>query len=210
MRSDTITLRRARATCEYCGQLFTARACRIAVGKDKFCSTDCYHLSTRGKHRYKPIQGTLSERLWPRVDVRSPSECWEWQGAILQNVGYGQLWDNRIKRNIGTHRAAWEVTNGPIPDGLHVLHRCDNRPCCNPSHLFLGTHKDNMRDKMAKGRGSHKGPRGERSGRSKLTAAQVLAIRALEGRSIRSISREYGVSHHSITCILQRKTWTHI
>ena len=75
-------------------------------------------------------------------------KCWNWQGAIC--VGYGSIGDNNGRR--GTHRYSWELSNGPIPKGLCVLHKCDNRQCVNPDHLFLGTKGDNNRDRVKKGR----------------------------------------------------------
>lgn len=72
----------------------------------------------------------------------------EWTGATLK--GYGQIGDGRCLRY--THRVAWELVNGPIPDGMHVCHHCDNPPCCNVDHLFLGTDADNNADMIAKGR----------------------------------------------------------
>lgn len=75
--------------------------------------------------------------------------CWDWLGSLNQ-FGYGQVsWQGK---SIGAHRAAHEVAKGPIPEGLHVMHTCDNRKCVNPEHLFLGTRSDNMRDMVAKGR----------------------------------------------------------
>jgi hypothetical protein len=86
----------------------------------------------------------------PRVDRSAgPDACWPWQGG-RKVKGYGRLM--RDYKDLQSHRVAWEETFGPIPDGLQVLHHCDNPPCCNPAHLFLGTPGDNVRDMVAKGR----------------------------------------------------------
>lgn len=98
----------------------------------------------------KPI--SLSDGFWERVLVGSADDCWLWQGSVRNN-GYGQLQRRAIcKIPLKAHRVAWELTNGSIPDGVYVLHRCDNRRCCNPSHLFLGTGLDNINDMVSKGR----------------------------------------------------------
>lgn len=93
-----------------------------------------------------------SERFWSKVNKEAPGGCWEWT-AGLNSAGYGQFsnWPSAPQR---AHRVSWEFANGEIPDGLCVLHRCDNRPCVNPAHLFLGTKGDNIRDCFAKGRGN--------------------------------------------------------
>ena len=88
------------------------------------------------------------ERLWPRVIVM-PSGCWEWQG-YRNACGYGVMRHNR--KSALVHRAAWEVEFGPVPAGLVVCHHCDNPPCANPGHLFLGTVRENALDMTAKGR----------------------------------------------------------
>lgn len=95
------------------------------------------------------------------------------------------------------HRLAWSFANGPIPDGMCVCHRCDNPPCCNPAHLFLGTEADNRADKMAKGRARGPGPR-------KLTDQATIAAIVSDRRAHRSIAGDYGVSQTLISKIKRR------
>jgi hypothetical protein len=91
------------------------------------------------------------DRFWSKVDVKEPSECWEWQASGYPN-GYGQF---RLNKEQYAHRVAWIITNGEMPKDMFVCHKCDNRKCVNPKHLFLGTHQDNMRDCSKKGRVSN-------------------------------------------------------
>lgn len=103
------------------------------------------------------LRGPLADRFWQQV---TPSDgCWRWQGAVAR-VGYGVLGAgdaDQPKRLIYAHRASWELHYGPIPDGLCVLHTCDNRCCVNPAHLWLGTRADNIHDMIAKGRAKWQG-----------------------------------------------------
>lgn len=111
----------------------------------------------------------VPQDVWTRVDIREPDECWPFLGA-RNAKGYGQM---RVKmRQHPAHRLAYATATGTEPGDLCVLHRCDNPPCCNPAHLFLGTHGDNNRDTAAKGRTA----RGELHHKAKLTAEQVRTI----------------------------------
>lgn len=144
---------------------------------------------------------TLAERFNSKADkAGGPEKCWPWTGALCSGTGYGKVYIGNA-RFMGAHRAAYTLAHGPIPDGLFVLHRCDNRRCVNPAHLFLGTHADNMADMMAKGR-NVRGPtrpefirRGDAHHGSKITEAQVAAARTRRaaGEKLRALAAEFGV-----------------
>jgi hypothetical protein len=104
----------------------------------------------------------IAERFWEKTRF-TPSGCWEWQATIQKN-GYGHFMRSK-RKPIMAHRMAYELAYGSIPEGLHVLHRCDNRRCVRPDHLWVGTHSDNMRDMHAKGRGRTGPKRRERCGK---------------------------------------------
>lgn len=145
--------------------------------------------------------------FWSRI-VKQPNGCWEWTGFRLK-FGHGYLTYKR--KQVLAHRLAYTLTFGGIPDGLHVCHKCDNPPCCNPSHLFIGTQLDNIADRDAKGRCAHQ--KGEKNGRSKLTDALVIDIRKKlsDGTETKAaIGREYGVSEVLIGLIARRKVWLHV
>lgn len=140
---------------------------------------------------------------------RLPDACWEWQGTRYAG-GYGQCWDVARQRNGGAHRIAYETLVGPIPEGMDILHTCDNPPCCNPAHLRPGSHRENMLDKIHKGRANV--PRGMSAGQARLTDDEVRAIRArvASGETQAAVGAEHGVSQVSIHNIVKRKTWKHV
>lgn len=140
-----------------------------------------------------PSVAPLPERFWQKVQKGSIDECWPWLGCRDRH-GYGRVSTTRKQGPKFAHRIAWRLTFGE-PGSQHVLHQCDNPPCCNPNHLFLGTHLDNMRDAVRKGR-LKKPPTGRGGTPAVLTKEEVSLVRAwlLEGRSSRSISDEMGVS----------------
>ncbi|MEU4640849.1 HNH endonuclease signature motif containing protein [Micromonospora sp. NPDC023814] len=154
----------------------------------------------------------LADRLFARL-VDRPSGCREWTGYV-NTTGYGQISRGTGLGLIGTHRAAWEIANGPIPEGMHVCHRCDNRLCCSPEHLFLGTPGDNIADMVAKGRA--RGAEGVTNHNAKLTAQQVAEIRerylppAKRGGGYRSnaqeLAREFGITRQYVTQLVSG-TW---
>lgn len=132
------------------------------------------------------------------------SGCWLWLGALKAN-GYGHI--NISGATTPAHRYSWVRHRGPIPEGAHVLHRCDVRGCVNPDHLFLGDNAANVADKMLKGR--HVAFPGEMNGNAKLSASDIPLIRS-DQRPNTVIGRDYGVSNVLIGLIKRQKAWRHI
>lgn len=149
-------------------------------------------------------RSTLAERFWSKVDV-DPDGCWLWN-ASLSDKGYGKIGlGGRGRGHVPAHRVSWELANGPIPDGLWVLHRCDVRRCVRPDHLFLGTVTDNQLDMARKERWKNQHP-------TRLTAELVREIkkRRRSGERRVDLAREYGVTEGTIGRIMRGKVWSHV
>lgn len=160
--------------------------------------------------------------FWKKVDKSGPNDCWLWTAAKSKK-GYGSF---GAGKNSSSHRISWTLSNGQIPDELCVCHRCDNPPCVNPDHLFLGTNLDNVRDKISKGRARYdcgdnhharlrpeRMARGERCSNAKLTAEKVIEIRtiyAAGGTTLKKLGAQFDVHLSLISLVVQRKIWKHI
>jgi hypothetical protein len=151
----------------------------------------------------------LKKKIVAGCEVQ-PTGCWEWTGGAQSN-GYGRVRANG--RSMYTHRAAYTAFVGPIPSKMDVCHRCDNRICCNPAHLFIGSRLDNMRDAKAKGRIARgdrlPSRRGERNHFAKLSWESVREIRRLAagGARQKDIAAAVGVDPTNISQIVLNKTW---
>lgn len=147
-------------------------------------------------------------RFWNKVDKNGPvaredlGPCWMWTAACSHDGEYGVLTCGG-GGNSYAHRVSWVIANGPIPEGLFVLHHCDNKPCVRPDHLFIGTRKDNMKDKMGKGRWGGGRPKQQK------TVEEVLDIRwsNLRGESYRELSERFGLTWQAIGLIVSGKSY---
>ena len=153
----------------------------------------------------------IEDRFWSKVNRGDSDACWPFTGARYPPplLPYGQF--SIRGRQQRAHRVAWRLTRGAISAGMQVLHRCDNPPCCNPVHLYLGTHADNMRDRNERER-THKHP-GELSAMSKLRDAQVREIRAVYRRGgikQSDLGARYGIDQSTVSNIITGKRWSHI
>lgn len=184
--------------CEQCGSEFNVKPSALCRRRGRWCSMVCRRTGQRA-------ETTLFERFEAKFSRGASSDCWLWDGATDGRYG-------RIQINGETayaHRVAYEFANGPIPDGLNVLHHCDTPPCVNPFHLFLGNTADNSADMVLKGRQA----RGEENAAAKLTEADVVAIRRTykSGSALqREIAEYYGVARSLIGRICFRTLWKHI
>jgi hypothetical protein len=143
-----------------------------------------------------------------KVKVNDHSGCWEWT-ASKQRGGYGQIMiGGKAGKPKRAHRVSYEMFCGEIPDGLHVLHKCDNRACVNPDHLFLGTNADNQADMDSKGRRVSVGLRGEANNGSKLKADDVVAIRSSQGSlTHNALAAQFGISRSQVQNIIYGRHW---
>ena len=203
-------------TCAHCGVVFAPK--RYSPGILTYCSRACYYAFRRA------LPLSEAERFQAKVNQDGPvlrpelGACWVWTGKPNRG-GYGTL-NVRGRGPQLAHRMAWEMTHGGIPDGLFVLHKCDNPPCVRLDHLFLGTTMDNMADAKQKGRmasgdrhRSKRHPesvlRGEQLPHAKLTADEVREIRRLIATGVRltELGPRFGVTYEAIRSIRNQRTW---
>lgn len=156
---------------------------------------------------YRPRM-PFEDRFWSKVDRRSENECWPWLGKAKTSFGYGRLTMGRSV-NLKAHRVSWELSFGPIPDGMNVCHKCDNPSCCNPHHFFLGTKKDNTHDMMRKGRMSK--PPVRHGDAHHLVTIPDAELPKIRNSSVprRKLAELYGVSFQTIYRIQKGRSRAH-
>lgn len=176
--------------CLICGESFEGLVSQIGV----YCSVACAN---------KALVQDVATRFWAKVD--KSGECWFWTAGVGTD-GYAKFWYNGTSTHAS--RVAYELTFGPIPDGLQVCHHCDTPRCIRPEHLFLGTRLDNSRDMVAKQRSRT----GERHHNAKLTEQAVIEIRRqyATGTRVSALMQSFGVSYSAIDAVVHRVTWKHI
>jgi DNA-binding XRE family transcriptional regulator len=182
--------------CPYCDTIFTPKQRGVI-----YCSSNCWNGSQLGwtpKHKWakKRLHEITSQILPP-----NKQGCWFWNGNINRVTGYGKIiWESKEH---GAHRWMWEMVIGTIPDGMCILHKCDNPRCVNPAHLFLGNTLDNMKDRDNKGR--QKKPH-------RFDVSQIRTIRTFykDTKDVGWLSRAYGVHSKSIYNIVKRLTYANV
>lgn len=184
-----------RAIFGYFGKKYNGKLTRIC--KNKQCINPNHLLSLTGE-----------EKFWSNIYIGNEDECWEWK-SLSGTSRY--VYTKFNGQDCGGHRLAYEIIYGGIPKGLYVCHTCDNPPCCNPNHLFLGTHQDNVDDRERKGRNRLPYSKGEDHGMHKLTVEDVKEIRRLyysSNHTYRSLAEIYNVSFGNIRKIIKGQTWS--
>lgn len=164
---------------------------------------------------FQPMPPPITDpvaRFW-RLIQKSEDGCWIWTGNVSK-AGYGNLWTPEKRGYVYAHRFSWRLANGEIPDGLCVLHKCDNPPCVNPSHLFLGTKRDNTHDMISKGRAKlHNPKRGEENGSAIINTEQAIQIKELLATgafTLKEIASRTRSTTYIVFDIKRGKTWAHL
>lgn len=199
---------------EVVGTRCKVKGCSNFVTSKALCSKHYSKFVTYGDPTYekvKQIHGLdIRERFWANVGKERKSGCIQWAGYCDPN-GYGRL--HIGNKSILAHRLSWEIQNGPIPEGMFVLHKCDNPSCIRTGdengHLFLGNQNDNIQDSIQKGRARSGGLVGEKHIQSKLTEIQVMRIRRSKLRGI-ELAEKYKVATTTISDVQKGKIWKHL
>lgn len=209
---------RVEHTCPVCGSTFARVGADATQARAHYCSPSCRSKATYDVEVMRAGIARhvipLSERLWRRVE--KSAGCWVWRGSVNDN-GYGSIRvAGRRSKLARVHAVSYELTYGPIADGMSVLHRCDNPPCVRPDHLFLGTRGDNFADCLSKGRydwDGHDRPIGTDHPNAKLTEQAVLQARTryYAGQATSTaLARELGVHDATARGFLRGRSWRHV
>jgi hypothetical protein len=183
--------------CEHCRQ--PANVLTKNKSRARFCSPECHKQQLFGK--------SLSERIEDSIERVTESGCWIWVKKTMP-FGYGVI-GFRYQRKLA-HRASWEAFRGPIPRGMHVLHRCNIPQCVNPDHLYLGTSIENCRDRIAINTQFRIPPmHGERSPHAKVTDDIVLEIRRSK-ETCAALAARFSISDANVSAIRSHLTWKHV
>ena len=185
--------------------------CDARVFARGLCSKHYTRLRRRGSTDDIPrARSSLADRFWQKVAKAGPDDCWQWIGA-KNKAGYGHLSAGvRDEGHVQAHRAAWQMANGqPIPDGMLVMHICDNPACVNPAHLSLGTFADNTADMDGKGRRVRLAPFGEGHRDAVLTVELVRYIRA-SSKNNQELANEIGVTRATVRKARLGISWGHV
>ena len=188
----------AHRVCKYCNKEFMALQKEVNRGGGVYCNQSCV---TAHKNK-KKAKDTIE--IFQSNIIVTDKGCWEYQ--VKGNSFYGKMTING--KDVRAHRFIYEYTYGVIPESMLVCHKCDNPPCCNPDHLFLGTSKDNTQDMLKKSRGNP--PRGNKQPHAKLNEDKVKIIkkRLLNGGKIQEIANDFNVGRAAISQIKRNKNWS--
>lgn len=203
--------------CEVCKKEYQRKTWKNRQ-TSRFCSRECHYTMTGTWVKGNPLgfkweecnEQQIFERLklnYEKLVIRK-NGCWDWKGNTDSRRGYGRVVYRARNKSIPAHVASWKINRGKIPKGMCVLHKCDNRSCTNPDHLFLGTNFENVRDMVYKNRQA----KGSNAGQAKLTEDQVKEIRQLlsEKMDQKEIAKKYNITQTTVSHINIGKTWRHI
>lgn len=183
-------------SCSHCGKAIERKYRDVRTFRA--CSRECHAAIFKATHT-KPLES----RFWSKV--QKTDGCWLWVGAKHGRYGHGKMLKRMGEPLREAHRVSWELHYGPIPDGMCVLHRCDNPPCVRPEHLFIGSRQDNSTDMVEKRRNQ----RGNQKPNAKLTEADVISLRA-STESLAVLAHKYRVSKTVIRLARIGRTWKHV
>ena len=153
---------------------------------------------------------TLADRFWEKVAVSTEDKCWEWTSAFTTR-NYGFFWVGGKKRSEYAHRMSYMLAKGEIPDGMVVMHACDNTRCVNPNHLSIGTFKDNSQDSVKKKRAACTKQDGNRNPSAKFRETTVQRLRIVGGCvPQKTLAAATGMTRENVGQILRSDTWSHL